>query len=448
MIRPMGEHVDEHMAEYISARRAAAVLDIKLPTLYAYVSRGLIRSVPGTEGRPRRYARADVERLKARADARRGHGAVAAGALRWGEPVLDSELTEIAMFGHRYRGHDARELARTHAFEQVAELLWTGRLPTHGRSSAGPDDRPLWPHRPDLAAIRQVRELVPGRATAIAHLAALVAVLTADVEGDELASETKELAFVRQLILTMAAALTPGERGLRPPRSLADEFPAVAERLLWALSGRPAAVRDNPAVADAHRRVVNSALILIADHELNASSFTARVAASVGAALPACVSAGLATLSGHQHGGMCDRVEAFVSDIRSPDDVAATLAHADDSGRSIPGFGHRLYPDGDPRARALLELAAGIVRAGTSGRRTPSVAWQTLEALIATMAEHERGAPTSDVGLVGLAIALGLRPGSAAALFAIGRTAGLVAHALEQRAAGFMLRPRARYTGR
>ena len=121
---------------WLSGSEAAAFLGVKRETLYAYASRGLVLSEPGTHGRGRRYRREDLERLKARSDARAGHGAVAAGALRWGEPVLASALTSIDEGGPRYRGHRAVDLAARASFEAVAELLWTGTLP---------DRRPDWP---------------------------------------------------------------------------------------------------------------------------------------------------------------------------------------------------------------------------------------------------------------------------------------------------------------
>src|SRR5580765_5768299 len=115
---------------YVDARTAAKHLGIQLRTLYAYVSRGAVRSLPGEHGRPRLYALADVERLRVRRDARKGHGAVAAGALRWGEPVLDSAVTAITPRGPAYRGHVAIDLAAAGTqFESVAELLWSGYLP-------------------------------------------------------------------------------------------------------------------------------------------------------------------------------------------------------------------------------------------------------------------------------------------------------------------------------
>src|SRR5689334_10551346 len=114
---------------YISGAEAAALLDVKRETLYAYASRGLIRTVPGEDARSRRYHRGDLDRLRARSRARAGHAAVAAGALRWGEPVLDTAITAITAAGPLYRGIAATELAGKMSFETVAELLWSGPPP-------------------------------------------------------------------------------------------------------------------------------------------------------------------------------------------------------------------------------------------------------------------------------------------------------------------------------
>src|SRR5215470_3708605 len=114
---------------WIDAADAARILGIRRATLYAYVSRGMVRSVPSVDGRSRRYLRADLDTLRARRDARAGHGAAAAGAMRWGEPVLESSLTHITAAGPRYRGYPALALAETSSFEAVAELMWTAALP-------------------------------------------------------------------------------------------------------------------------------------------------------------------------------------------------------------------------------------------------------------------------------------------------------------------------------
>src|SRR5580765_1148191 len=130
---------------YVDARTAAKHLGIQLRTLYAYVSRGAVRSLPGEHGRPRLYALADVERLRVRRDARKGHGAVAAGALRWGEPVLDSAVTAITPRGPAYRGRHALDLAPAARFEDVAELLWSGVLPAGVARAKGRRGVVAWP---------------------------------------------------------------------------------------------------------------------------------------------------------------------------------------------------------------------------------------------------------------------------------------------------------------
>src|SRR5580704_6343602 len=111
---------------YARAAEAARILGVKPATLYAYVSRGWVRSVPAGRGKARLYARADLDRLRTRSAARAGHGPVAGGALRWGEPVLDSAISSVEAGLLRYRGVSATELATSGvSFERVAELLWT-----------------------------------------------------------------------------------------------------------------------------------------------------------------------------------------------------------------------------------------------------------------------------------------------------------------------------------
>jgi citrate synthase len=163
------------------------------------------------------------------------------------------------------------------------------------------------------------------------------------------------------------------------------------------------------------------------------------VAASTGADLYACVTAALAALSGPRHGGTCDRIEMLVTEAGAPRHAAAALDARLRRGDAIPGFGHPLYPHGDPRGRVLLETARAL-----DARAKPL---RTLLAIVQAMRERGREEPTLDTGLVALAGALGLPPGTAVGLFAVGRTAGWIAHALEQQAAGFVLRPRARYVG-
>lgn len=177
---------------------------------------------------------------------------------------------------------------------------------------------------------------------------------------------------------------------------------------------------------------LDAALVLSSDHGLNVSAFTARCVASAGASLPMVVSAGLGALSGRRHGGHTQRVAAMLD---TPGSIARTLARLAGRDGELPGFGHPLYPDGDPRARALVERP----RPGPASRRS---------ARFTGVAFDDFGVhPGLDFGLVTLCRSQGAPAAAPWALFALGRTAGWVAHALEQYAAGTLIRPRAEYVG-
>jgi citrate synthase len=187
-------------------------------------------------------------------------------------------------------------------------------------------------------------------------------------------------------------------------------------------------------------RLVDAALILCADHELNASSFTARVIASAEATPYAVVMGGLAALTGFRHGGQTRRVAAFLREIEQAESTRAAVRARLQRGDEIPGFGHRLYAAGDPRGALLLSLLE------QSGVNAASIAFSRN--VIEEVRQVTGRAPTIDFALVTLERALRLPPDSALALFGLGRTAGWIAHAIEQYATGQLIRPRARYTGR
>ena len=396
----------------LSAEEAAELLGIKRETLYAYASRGQLRSLPGEGSRARRYLRSDVELLRARHDARAGHGPVAASALRWGEPVLDSAITGIDARGPRYRGHVAVELAANGvSFERVAELLWSG-------ASGALPDAAVW-----QAPARVPASGVDASAPALLRLSALVPLLAHADPSPMPSTAPRELARARQLVATLARAVAPEPAAVPAEATLAR---ALAVGL---------GVRPTPRVVAA----LDRALVLMADHELNASSFVARVTASTGADLYAVVSAALAALSGPAHGGACDRVEALLDEAGEPSRAAEVVRARGRRGEVVPGFSHRLYPDGDPRSAPVLADARAL------GPRRRSVA--TLLALAEATARTRGEKPAVDLALVALMEAIGAPRGSATVVFALGRTAGWIAHAMEQREAGFLLRPRARYVG-
>jgi citrate synthase len=200
----------------------------------------------------------------------------------------------------------------------------------------------------------------------------------------------------------------------------------LAEVVLMALGVRP----STKATA-----LVDAALVCAADHELNPSTFAARVAASAGAGVPGALLAALATFSGPAHGAASDRVHVLLEEVGRPERAVSVLRAWIDRGDDLPGFGHPLYAAGDPRANVLLERA----RAYDPKRMA------VLDACIDAASLAGVAPPNVDLGLVAVARVLRLPPGSASSMFAVGRTAGWIAHALEQQEAGFILRPRARF---
>lgn len=394
--------MEEVWTHWIDAKRACAILDVKRRTLYSYVSQGRIRSAPLPGSRKRRYAVEDVLHLRDRARARSGHGPVAATALDWGEPVLDTAICAITDEGPVYRGHSALALARADvAYEAVAELLMEGALPASAVWKASLPELP-WPATGERMA-RFVARLATWRA------------------GRKRFSIAAALG---PTLIAPAVALLADD-----PESVAGG--TMAERLLEALGGRP----TKRAVA-----ATNRALIVCAEHELNASAFTARVAASAAADPLAVVLAALATHSGARHGGLSAHVGVLLAST-TPERAGGTVRSWIRRGEmaSLPGFGHRLYAGGDPRGAYLLEEAEAL-----APRRK---AVRTARALVEAAREAGYEPPNLDLGLTALGHALGVGSEGAQAIFAIGRMAGWLAHAREQAADGRIVRPRARFVG-
>jgi citrate synthase len=399
----------------LSSQEAAQYLGIKVATLYAYASRGLVKGLAGPRGQGRRYRREDLEPLRARSFG------PAAQALRFGEPVLDTRITRIAAHGPEYRGRRATALVEQGArFEAVAELLWRGELPAAPLHWPA-DDTPSLP-------LRELARLVgPG----VSPLAALAIVLPLLAVADPLRFDTEPASVVaraRRLIPRLAACVALALDARRVPAALQTGDPARALALALGLApGRKAL------------ELLRCTLVLCADHELNTSTFAARVAASTGADLYACLSAALAAFSGPLHGGASEQVEWLVREAGSPQGAAAAVGDRMRRGERLPGFGHPLYPGGDPRAPPLLE------RALAHAPRAPRV--RTLLALIDAMERAHRPRPNVDVALAAVCAALDLPIGMGAPIFAIGRCAGWVANVLEQQQTRGVLRPRARFIG-
>ena len=395
---------------YMTARQAAAMLGISLPTLYSYVSRGMLHSEPVTDKpRVRRYLRDDVLRLVERKEFRSNPTKAAEKGLHWGSPVLQSALTLIDSGRLFYRGLDVITLAEHSTLEQVAALLWTGDAKRSLALFADDDARP-----PSIPAslFKSIRHLSPvERCQLILPLAA-----SSDLSAHD---------------LRPAAVAKTGARILRLLFSVVVGFPA-APPLEQALVR--AWTRNRRSVAPALR----AALILCADHELNVSAFTARCIASARATPYEVVLGALAAFRGRRHGGISEEVEMLFRDARKVSDCRQLVVARLRSFGYVPGFGHQLYPDGDPRAQRLISLARSYGRTSEA-----ELAKRLIQASHALTGDY----PNLDFGLAMFARALGLSSEAPSALFALGRTVGWIAHATEQYADDQLIRPRARYIG-
>ena len=371
------------MTEWVTRDAALAALGIRPQTLYAYVSRGRIGVRPDPAD-PRRslYRAEDVAALGARAARGRKTADIAASAFSWGEPAITTGVSTVRHGVLVYRGLDAVEWAETATLETTAALLW--------------------------------------RAGAEAQLSGAGGAFCGSVRGPGGAGRGR--ARRPWGGAPTGCTGTPRRRSATSRRALASR--AATSRSIRRL-GRAWSL--GPADVDRARRT----LVLIADHELNASAFAARVAASTGASVAAALLAGLCALSGPRHGGAGRALNALMDEAAKSGAGAAVggwLAR----GHGLPGFGHPLYPGGDPRAIAILD---GLAIDGVS-RAVRDAAYDATGAR-----------PNVDFALAAFGRASGLPVDAPFCLFLIGRSVGWAAHIVEQAATGTLIRPRARYEG-
>jgi citrate synthase len=428
-------------AERLGTEEVARRLGVKRETIYAYVSRGLLERHPASGPHDSQFDPEEVDRLAARA--RRPDRSSAL------EVVVETELTLLDPAGRlSYRGRDAVELARFRNFEEVVALLWDGAPPAPWR---------LGVER--AAAIEALGGALGPGAPDAERIAAVVATLAArDPARDDRDPESVRRAGAEVIAGTLAALSTrsarqadrPSFRGPIAPKSRtpvggADDVSGsgIAARLWIALADSDAKPRPGQVAA------LNAALILLADHELAASTFAARVTASAWAGPYRVILAGLGPLGGALHGGAGLAVEALIDEVAAGADPGAALDARVAAG-AVPGFGHRVYRDRDPRADHLLERLApnrGRPLAPTTGQRTTAGAVDAAWALLEAAAEREMPAPNVDFALAALVKAHGLKDGSSPTIFTVARIAGIVAHALEEYEHRLRFRPRASYVG-
>src|SRR5215218_10863680 len=394
----------------LTTAEAAARLGVKPATLYAYVSRGLLSRERAPDGRTSTFDPAEIDRLARPGRPRRGRRPAP-------ELVLPSALTAIADGLPWYRGLPVPELAATRGFEEVAAWLWTGRFPDPGPG-------PAWrAGEATLAAGRRAQAALPEAALPLERIRVIAAALAA---GDELRLELHPAA-----VTAAGRALIAGLVDCLPRPGPAPAGGSIAARLWAGLSP----LDPEPELVG----TVEVALVLLADHELAASTVAARVAASVRADPYAVVSAGLAAVSGTLHGGASLGIEALLDEVERPERAASVVGARLRRGERLRGFGHRLYPDGDPRAGFLL------TRLRVTAAGSPRMA--VVDALLDATTRRGLPEPNVDLALAALAHVTAMTRGAAEAIFAVARTAGWIAHALEEYDRNTPIRPRAIYTG-
>lgn len=405
----------EPLPQRLTTRETAERLGVKPETVYAYVSRGQLSSNRAPGGRGSTFDAGEVDALARRTGRR--EPAAPAGALSF-----PTGITLIGGDRYFFRGVDATELARRHAYEEVAEWLWTGELRPGVRFTAPAEA---------LASARRAVGALPSHCGATDRLrVAVVAAATADPLRFDLSREAV-LGGARSLIPTLVAALPTateddGEStdGAAPPR--------LARQLWPKLTGRPA---DEASLA-----VLDTALGLLIDHDLAASTLAARVAASARAHPYAVVSAGLGVLEGPLHGAASGLAHRMLTEVLERGGAAPVVADHLRTGRRVPGLGHRLYTGEDPRARTLFELLAEIPHAA------PALA--AARDVVATTARHTPLHANVDLALAVLSVSSGMAVEAGETVFAIARTAGWIAHALEEYGERpLRMRPSGQYTG-
>lgn len=403
--------------QYISSTEAIELLGIRRESFYTYVSRGLIKAIRKEGSKAKLYKKADVEKLRTRAGARTGGPAVSQ-SLRYGEPIVQTWISEVTVRGPRYRGHLALDLVRDRrSFEFVSELIWEG-LPKAR-------DLPWAVYKPALAIeplLKASRGVTDARGSPLRYLSlAAIALSTMEVEDNQ--AESSDPILSAKTLLHMFA----GVAGLIGPKSVFTP-PRVGERISECVA-RGLGFEVSSQAIDA----INGALVLSAEHELSAPTFAVRICASTGVDLNACIAAGLMAQAGPMQVGGTFDVERLIATAAASKNINL----AEIVSVPLPCFSHPLY-DRDPRAVWLIEVARSLSRKTAGSNKV----WALVDAA-GEAGQH----PNIFAALVMLSYSLGLPPGCAALLHTLGRSSGWIAHAMEQRLTGSMLRPRAKYMG-
>ena len=405
----------------LTAAEAADRLGIKVASLYAYVSRGVLSRHSAADGRSSRFDASEVDELAA--SRRRS-----AGADPTGLPEITTAITQLGAGALAYRGRDAAECARTMTFESVAEWLWTG---------LDPGSTVTWASDPSVVALaRRVSSLLPRTALLPDHLRVIVAAIATT---DPLRFDVRPLAFTsaaRNLIAGLVDALPQRRAGGVPRLQLASDEQFVSGSLAARLWLRLSPMRPDSALL----RVLNAALVMMADHEMATSTFGVRIAASTRADPYACIAAGLGVFAGPLHGSASASVHDLLMQAGQMEGATAAVSNLLRQGERLPGFGHPQHADGDPRAKVLLDL----LREAQPNQRRLAV----VEGVLGAVGRRHPVAPNVDFAAAALAYVALMPRDACEVAFGVARCAGWIAHALEElQEEPLRFRPRARYVG-
>ncbi|WP_394429585.1 citrate synthase [Streptomyces sp. SGAir0957] len=394
----------------LSTQETAELLGVKPETVYAYVSRGQLTS---RRGQGRRGSTFDAAEVEALAHRNRRESAPSSSP---DELSVRTRITLIDADRYFFRGVDAAELAARHSYEEVAEWLWTGTLRPGARFVAPKES---------LASARRAVNGLPEHSSPVDRLrVAAVAAATADPMRYDL-SEQSVLGAARSLIPTLAAA-QPLQRA-----TYTDGEPIA--RRLW---GRLSCQEPD----EASLRVLDMALALLVDHDLAASTLAVRVAASARAHTYAAVSAGLGVMESPLHGAASGLAHRMLLDVLDRGSAGPVVADELRAGRRVPGLGHRLYKGEDPRARALFAAMEDLPAAHS--------ALAAARDIVATTARHTDLHANVDLALAAFTATFGMPPEAGETIFAVARTAGWIAHALEEyKERPLRMRPTGHYVG-
>ena len=350
-----------------------------------------------------------------------------------GVVAAESSISSIIDGVLTYRGINIDDLAEHASFEEVVYLLWYGKLPNQTELDQLKQELSENASLPE--EVIQLLKLTPKSVHPMAALRTAVSALSLfDEEADQMDKEAnlrkaKRLQAKISSIVTAFARIREGQEPIAPRNDL-----SFAANFLYMLNGeKPEQVQES---------AFNKALVLHADHELNASTFASRVTVATLSDIYSGITSAIGALKGPLHGGANEQVMAMLEEIGEPDQAEPYIMNKLANKEKIMGFGHRVYKNGDPRAKHLQEMSRQLTQL------TGQTKWYEMSIKIDEVVRREKGLlPNVDFYSATVYHSLGIPRDLFTPIFAVARTSGWVAHILEQYDNNRLIRPRAEYVG-